>query len=250
MSLEVLTTLSSLLLTILTAVYVFLTYRMMRESTQATSASQKAVEQLFRILTAPYLYCQVGTQDNRATLAVSNTGNAPAYDVDIFALGIYAEEDEDVHSFMVKYARPDFSGHPLSADDEGFYGVFDRCWYPIFPHRRKTDVELDFPVCPSSMHLLLQYRDSSGTNFSYIYWLFKGLHDAVYRVGHIAPAQAIPSSRVLFDLDRNLVVEGGQPFPEHVDKDFVSIWDHSIPSGWLITSSGTGVEDRGEWSYI
>jgi hypothetical protein len=110
-------------------------------------------------------------------------------------------------------------------------------------------VELDSPECTDCLYILLQYRDASGTNFSFVYWLFKEVHDAIYRIADMAPAQASPSPRVLFDESHHLVVEGGQPLPEHIGKDFISIWDHSIPSGFLVKSRAS-VEDRGEWSDI
>lgn len=240
--LDFLIPLSSVILAILTGIYVLLTHKLLRENRQAN-------EQQSRILTLPHLCCNVNEKKDKLMLTIRNIGNVPACDIDILAVAVYFEENIDIPTFMADYVRTKYRNYALRTDKEGKYGVYDHMVYAFFPFKKKIVTELSFPVCPEQTLTLLQYRSVLGVNYSSVYWFYKS-EEGIYKLGALDPNIITPSPRVNYDENSVLKTIDKCPIPKHIkESDFLNTWNHSIPPGYTITPF-LGVEDRGEWHDI
>ncbi len=141
---------ANLLVALLTAIYAFITYRLLQENVKANKQNKDLVTEQFRLSVMPCLYCTIEAinveHPDVELLFINNVGQTPAYDVDLRILCMYSQEDNDVPTFLSLWGS-DYAkkSSKLEANDEGFYAVRMRTIYPIFPNNRKIEVPLNFP---------------------------------------------------------------------------------------------------------
>lgn len=94
--------LSTVVLAILTGIYVYLTRKLVKLSDEANRRNQQAVREQIRVMIAPYLRCSVYQSRDELRFKLSNVGSGPAFDIDVLAIGHYSEEDLDISQFAGK----------------------------------------------------------------------------------------------------------------------------------------------------
>jgi hypothetical protein len=251
---------TTLVVAVITGIYVYLTYKLLRESRKANEVNSSALERQFRISTLPHLYCDIKVSDS-TVLQILNVGKNPAVDVDVMTIGVIGEDELGVATLKKDYVSKGFQDLAPTPDEEGLYGISDRVVYSVFPFGKKVEVAKYFPITPSSIWVLLQYRDIFGINYSQLYWFTlspfsKG--KTFYVLSSIAPKKLESSERVDLIIEEvadmvagsRLGVRGGAGLPEHVKEDFLGLWSHSIGQGALVIAPFEGPEGRGIWSNV
>lgn len=245
---------STLVLAILTGIYVYLTRKLVKSSNEANRQNQQAIKEQIRVMTAPYLRCNVCELDEKLGIKLSNIGNAPAYDIDLLILGHYYEEEVDITKFVAK----DGNGNLIkfNLDEEGFFHIYDRiCYGYAFP-RSEVSALLQFPERPSSVTMLIQYRTMSSDNYAQIYWFFENSDETkqFYKLGVCDPKVIQVSPRIEYELETlKLVVENNEEIPAALKestgyREFNDAFKFAVSSGYFV--GGFDVEDRGEWKNI
>ncbi len=248
--LEELTKYSNLLLATLTAVYVWLTFVLIREN-------NKSSEKHFRILTLPHLFCKIYLNGDQVHLVVYNTGHAQAYNVDLLSLISYSEDNISVEDFSKKYMNNKLNDAvnaeneklSIHKSDEGIYSVYDRVCYFHLPTNMKVDSEYHIPIPPFYISLLLQYCDLFGNNFVQLldYCEENGSYKMISKKNS-APEKA---PRIeLGDKMGDLVTEDRKAMPKHIKEHFVKEFKTAISAGYLRHPKPFFIEDRGEWSKL
>ena len=240
----------TLALVLLTGAYVFLTHRLIAHTKEANRENIAIQTLQARLAYFPKLSCRIVELGGRIVVTISNPCDHPAYDVEVFAIHSYDQDDVDVPTFSVNFLKEE--GRKLRVDptDEGFYGVFDVMAYADFPGRKKVEVVLNTPIVPPYFHILIQFKDIIGYNYAQTYWFFSDTPDDPhdYKLGAMNPAVPTPIPRI--DRDPNsfstFVMKDKSKVEDYVDGEFLEFFKASFPSGYL-KSATRDVEDRGRW---
>jgi hypothetical protein len=246
--------LSTLVLAILTGIYVYLTRKLVKSSNEANRQNQQAIKEQIRVMTAPYLRCRVYQSGDELRFKLSNIGNGPAYDIDFLALGHYSEEVFDISQFVAKNSKGDLIAPKL--DEWGFFHIYDRACYGYAFPKSEVDAPFAFHEHPKDLAILLQYRDLSDDNFVQIYWFFESFvgPGKFYKLGACDPRVIEVSPRIEFETEPlRLVVEQDKELPKALKEaygyqEFKKSFDIAISSGYFV--SHFEIEDRGEWKSI
>lgn len=216
----------------------------------------KITAQLNSLALIPSLYCNIRDRKKNIEIKIDNIGIAPAYDIDIIVLGVYSEEYIDLPFFISKYVNNESKKDlKIKKDKEGFYCVFDRLVYPMFPQKKSVLCKLGFPLRPSTLYLLLQYRDIQGENYHQLYWYFdnnfNSLTIADYRLGALDPVVPANFPRIIYGGDDylNFKTVNKKPLPSYISKDIRELFKFSASTGTL-KNEAREVEDRGTWTDI
>ncbi|WP_298398273.1 hypothetical protein [uncultured Azonexus sp.] len=240
----------TLALVLLTGVYVFLTHRLVVQ-TKETSRENAAIQTLqARLAYFPKLSCRTNWISDRIVVTISNPCDHPAYDVEVFAIHCYDENDIDIATFSVKYITEEGRRLGISPTEEGFYGVFNTMAYADFPGRKKVEVILDTPMMPPCFHILIQFKDVVSYNYAQTYWFFSDPPNDPhsYKLGSMRPSVPMPIPRIDRDWDNfsTFVMADKSNVEHHVDREFLDFFKASFPSGYLKNTTH-GIEDRGRW---
>jgi len=155
---------SNLLMVILTIVIVYSTFRAL--------GSSKAS---FRLSMLPIFFPKISTSTKGSILTLENHSNYPGYDVDLWVLGHYYQEEVPYKSLLSKEYEDEvnisFSKGLYRYDSEDF-SVVDHIEHYAFPPQSKSEMNLKFSKPPATFSLVLQFRDSAGNNYLYQSWLY------------------------------------------------------------------------------
>jgi hypothetical protein len=223
----------------LTAAYVVYTNMLVQENRRANQQNREAVEKQFRLLTSAHLFCEVRSDGPDVVLAIYNTGNLPALDISVHVAGHYYAGDIDVPTFLATYvAREHRSKINLQGKD--IYGVQHQSSFYRLQARKKRCLRLGFPTAPIGINILLQYRDVLGINYGQHFTFFDRLaqppeegNDREFYLDSADPIVAAPIQRVRGWLGDEIKSENEMPLPEFIRKEFVPVWEDSIPSGYV-----------------
>lgn len=260
----------NLFLVVLTTVYVILTFRILR-------ANQK----ILKANLMPILSPRVLVKKNSLQFELKNYSSYPAYDIDIWLIGVYYEENVPYKSLLQKkYEKEikiDFRNSLFEFDDEvRFYGVVDRVIYCTFPPKNKCSFIPQFAKIPESMNLILQYRDAIGKNYLYQTWLFREFNGKsnVFKSGYLRHLPLKHVNRIdyeYFTEDIREIYKNGKltnffhflrllqefilnkiKIRIYIDRDIRDILRRVIFSGQQkkIKNNFKGVEDRGRFQQI
>jgi hypothetical protein len=154
---------SNLLIATLTIVIVYFTYRSVRSS-QIT----------LQLNALPIFFPKITTSGKRSVLVLENCSNYPAYDIDIWVMGQYYEDEVSYISLLdekyINKIKIDFK-KSLYSHDVKFYSIIDHILHYAFPPKSKCEIDLDFNLPPETFHLILQFKDSVGHNYLLQSWL-------------------------------------------------------------------------------
>ena len=258
---EVIAVSTSMLLAILTAIYVILTYRLVRESKrtndisrEASDRTREAANRQFQLATFPYVHCVATYERDKIILTIQNLGSIPASDVDVLAVASYSEHELQPQKFIDLYVDKESTLNSRLFEGDEFYGVYDHMLYYLMPPNIQVKVPLHLPIPTDFVHVLLQFRDIVGVNYYRLYWFFAQREDhrrQRFQSGSVEPQTIELCDRIVFDTSDNLALktEDGSPLPKEVQGEFLSQWNASIPSGYT-GGSYPGVEDRGRWENL
>lgn len=240
----------TLALVLLTGAYVFLTHRLI-VNTKEASRENIAIQTLqARLAYFPKLSCRITAQNDHIVLTISNPCDHPAYDVEVFSIHGYHEDEIDIPTFSVNYLREEGRKIGVAPTDEGFFGLFDVMAYADFPGRKKVVVILDTPIVPPYLHVLIQFKDVVGHNYAQTYWFFSdtSADSHSYKLGSLTPAVPTPIPRI--DRDpvnySTFVVADKSSINDYIDHEFLDLFKASFSSGYLMDTT-RDIEDRGRW---
>jgi hypothetical protein len=221
-------------LVLLTGGYAFLTFRLV-------SATKRQLE----AANLPYVIPSLTREPDRTLFRLENPGLIPAYDVDLLVLGHYSEADMDLDAFLSRFvAVPQEAGQLRSAD--GGYGVRDRISYALVPGRMGVEAATAFPLPPSKIEVMVQYKGPLGINYSQLFCFSFDDDSAVFRTTLLDPTQPAKCVRVHAP---GLETPRGRRLPPHFTRRPVrfaeSFRHHAISAGQLSSPSFAG--ERGEW---
>jgi hypothetical protein len=186
------------------------------------------------------LHFQCGVKNGAPTLSIQNPSTNTAYDVDAWVLGIY-DEDDPVREKIEAGTKG-----KVNVTDEGFFCIFIRRVYYAFPAKTRVSSRLIFPSRPETIHVLAQFRDGGGLNYSQQYWFM--LEDGQYRLGSLRPIPVRPQDRVDFDSDGTLAGTGAGD-DEVPDAEFHELWKSRVSSR-MIPGADRGLEGVGDWQDL
>lgn len=164
----------------------------------ALAAGQEHRDHTARLDLFPQLAPDIHVDDGELRLRVLNPGAPSAVDLEVWPIGVYANEDPPLADFITDHARSGSQSELLAEwtpGEAGQYGVFDCLTFSVFPGRRQVEVPLRFPVTPSYVYVHLQFRDIVGRNYLYSYG-FVRQDDASYRLGGTDPVEVVESARL------------------------------------------------------
>jgi hypothetical protein len=250
---SLITLISSIILTIITGIYVILTYLII---TQTKKQNDKQIN----LVTFPHLKCtikriigkNVGIQSFDFNL--TNYGDQPAYDVDIFIVGIYFEEDHPLEKLKAEYfERP----YALTANKDYFYGIFDRLIFPYLPSKTQMTERIQFPLDTDSFNIFIQYRNSINSNFCQLFWFIdSGRSD--FAIGSSGEDRDItnPVPRFEIEIGPNnidktevLVSTNNEKTPKFLN-EFLDLFSHSVHRGIFKGMDSEGCEGRGKFKDL
>ncbi len=251
---EIIAIISNLVLAILTGVYVWLTHRLVRQATIANQQTQEAFRRQFQLATYPHLTCSVQRgREGKTEIVLRNSGSLPAVDTDILLLATYYREPLDASAFIQQFVKSDSEYKKRLFDGEdGMYSVYNHIAYSEVPQGKQVTFNVQAPVLPDLIYVLLQFRDITGVNYARTYWFFGkegGKQLNRFRLGNVTPHTISVAPRIDFDLGLELVSKDGSDVSKIIDDGFISAWRGSIPSGHL-KGDYSGVEDVGTWTDI
>lgn len=217
---------------------------------QSLTEQSKALTETARLNSLsffPSLNCRIQYDDSGLFFLIQNPSNLPAFFVDAWVIGIYDEDDVDIPTFLVKHvSKKEYREMKLNSTDEGFYGVYDRFFFPNFPQKQQNSIRVEFPSPPISFRALLQFSDVKGTNYHQLYWFFSE-DNKKYRLGSLSPI--VPIMWPIIEYKGKLDFKGLDNVPNYLT-EFASFYNCSIPNSYINTEKYLDVEDRGEWKSI
>lgn len=214
---------------------------------QSLTEQSKALTETARLNSLsffPSINCSIRNDDSGLFFLIQNPSNLPSFYVDAWLIGIYDKDDMDISTFLVKHVtNKEYRDRKLSSTNEGFYGVYDRFFYPNFPQKQQNSNRLELPLPPIGFYVLLQFSDVKGTNYHQLYWFFTQDKENLgkYRLGSLYPT--VP---VMWPIIEDFK---GSEIPDYL-VEFASIFNCSIPNSYINSEDNLGVEDRGEWMPI
>lgn len=243
-------------LVLITGYYAYITHRLLKENTAANAFQREAFERQLATALWPQLFCSIeNVQGESFALTLSNAGDKPAFDVDLLLLAVFDAEEISPIAFADRYAETDYKVHVAKVKerlaDGIFFCVYNHIVYPLCPGRRRVQVPLNQPEHSDSYYLLIQFRDSLGTNYNQIYWFLKEDNSERYVLGSLDPATLVAGSRIDYDVtDRpNLRPRNGQKILIKGFRDFSDMFSASVSAGW-VPAFDIGVEDPGIWTEL
>jgi hypothetical protein len=169
---------SNIVLVAFTGIYVFLTYRLMKESRKNNKNNLDFYKEQLRLSTIPLISINIPKQKSvkEVNILIENIGQLPAFNIDVWIISEVHNEDfpkkklvklikDKGHRDIVKYIDI-----KRFADDQ-FYSLYDRGVYAILPGSYRINLNSKFAFDPYSIDLLLQYQDHAGNNYYQRYCL-------------------------------------------------------------------------------
>jgi hypothetical protein len=181
--------LAAALLPVITGIYVYFTYRLL-----------KSAETQARLGALPTIVCNAQLVDDGCALQISNASAVPAYDFEILLMAGYAKTLVD---FATEHVKPTRRGDLPFLKEEGtpddvsrLYTVRDGVSYAYFGAHEERHVQPVFPL-PDYLYVLLQYRDIFRRNYVQTYWFYLDETLRTYVLDGLEPVPLVPSPRLI-----------------------------------------------------
>jgi hypothetical protein len=220
----------NLILLVITGVYAWFTYRMLKQIQQESTVYKSALDRQLKISAYPHLYCdmQGDFQGEGMKLEIYNVGSIPAYDIHLSVIGAYTEESMDIPTFMRNYVQPRHRKYPLQIDKVGYYGIRSSVRCPILPFQKRLAIALSFPLRPVDIYVLIQYREILGGNYYQVYCFSDLDEKGNYKANILEPPGFEPLERFHFhDMEDTNTAIADKSLPYYVG-DFIDLWNHSL----------------------
>jgi hypothetical protein len=238
-------------LAVLTGSYVLLTYALLKQARNAAANSEALFRSQILISTMPHLELRVRRLgDGYMIMTLTNWGQSPALDIDMWFLGSY---DEDKAQEIRLLSKPEYI-EAWEPDSEDFYYLFERAMHPGISGGHRLTERLYLPAA-SNIHCFLQFRTYTGQNLWMYVWLYDRSHTGnnTYTIGSSEPSTPTPIDRT--DLEPK---EGGGYRFVYTDaslknedfvRNFVEGFERS--ASWVPKDEGFHeIEDRGKVTKV
>jgi hypothetical protein len=243
------TAVATVALALITAVYVYLTYRLLRVSRESIDLAREQFRHHSMIELLPHLALEVNRIENGVSLSLSNYGDNEAIDLDVMVTANYSVDDRSVSEFVRRYGHPrskmEFAG--WEPDGEGFYYLYDHLVYGMIPRMRRVVAPITLPAFEGSITVFLQFRDVLGRNYGRFYWLFPQTQADRYHLGNVEPTTLLEYDRVEFPPPAPAPIKG--MWPTSTTNHFFESMRGARSNGMLVGNQRS-VEDRGDWHDI
>lgn len=154
---------SSVILVIVTAVYVVLTFSMARSSRRQLS-----------LQSLPVLDASIKLRKSHHVLEIANYSNASAFFTDVTILAGVDTDELGIEEFKAQYLeKPDEElREEFSAVDEGLYWLRDKSYHATIPGSRRVALDLYFPVdVPFELfYVWIQNTTAAGEVYGQLFW--------------------------------------------------------------------------------
>ncbi len=118
---------------------------------------------------------------NQLNFRLENHSSNPAYDVDVWLIGVYNQETIPYKSLVqkkyVKEIKIDFKNSLFPEEQLKSYGITDRSVHYGFPPKMSCSYRARFYKLPDTVFLVIQFKDALGKNYLYQTILFQGIQD-------------------------------------------------------------------------
>lgn len=258
MNIEIISSITNIVLSIVTVGSLYIAYKTL-------SLNKSFNDRQLNILSKPTLFLSIFNDQKIYTLELTNLSNIPAYDIDIILVSVFNEEDLALKDFIKKYLRMSLK-YKVNSDKEGFYYLYDRLYYQIWPLKKQLKTPIITVNAPDQLFVLTQYRDIFGNNYAQEYWFTKSLsdsgHNKYLKLCDLQPIPISKTSHIAFKfkasdfkvkkcndyISSELQTEDKSPL-SHFVQGFNEMIKHSLPSGYTNVEMNQS-EDRGEWKDI
>lgn len=210
--------LSNVLLVAFTGIYVFLTYRLIKITTQNSKTNN-------RINSLPLIDCRIIKQRKKIRLQIQNISHNSAFDLDIWFFGILFDSTISKRDLLNKYVFDD--KNQLEDDvnlhfvDDEQYAVSERGIYPTLPINKMIDYEIKYPFKIDQFDIYIQYRDHIGNNYGQLYWFYE--KDNEFTLGKINPDIIYPTNRLDLTDDKQNLKKIPKEFYHMILRNYYSI---------------------------
>lgn len=157
----------------------------------------------------PSFFPKISTSSKSSVLTLENLSNNPAYDVDVWIVGHYYQEEVPYKSLLSDEFKSEvkisFSDGLYPYESE-HYGIIDRVSHATFPPNSRCEIDLEFKSQPQGVDMVMQFRDSGGNNYLYQCWLFPNSNNKIRR-------KDLKPGYVVFDLRPVKRIEYQYPYP-------------------------------------
>ena len=128
-------------LALITAVYVYLTYRLLTVSRESMDLAREQFRHQTMLALLPHMALEIDKIDDGVSLSVSNYGDNEAIDLEVMLTANYDVDDLSVSEFVLRYGqrRMKESAADWAPDREGFYYLFDHLTYGVVPRMRPSN---------------------------------------------------------------------------------------------------------------
>ena len=232
------TVLSSIILTITTGIYALLTFIMLNEQKKANHENFLFMQKQLDMLSMPIFHCSVKGDTFSNVISISNIGNVPVYQVEVFISCELSNEDMNINLITLNKA------FAYNIDGDDFYHFEDYIYYPIFMHKNRVSFESAFPFSYDSFNILIQYSDMYGDYHTSFFWLFDDSYGErnYFQMGTVISGHLNKHKHINY---RDIVNKDS--LPEHI-KNYVSLSENK--KKYPYDSNTRIIEDRGEWTTI
>jgi len=234
----------------LTGAYVLLTYALLKQAKNTAANSDALFRSQMLILTMPHLELRVRKSEGGGmTMTLTNWGQSPALDIDMWFLGTYDEEE-------IKALRPlcdPFYIKEWTPDSNGYYYIFERAMHPGVPGGHRLTESLYLPVT-GYVDCFFQFRTYTGQNL----WMYVSLYDharsgpSTYTISSSKPSAPIPIERLVFEEKEGCFRSVGLDASlrdEQFVRDYVVGFERSVP--WVPKDGNDPtIEDRGRLTKV
>ncbi len=232
---------SSVMLTIITAGYLIITYLMMITQRKANSQNFEFMQRQSEASIMPIFDCRVKNDMHNPKFSISNIGKSPAYDMDVYIscymdyINIDACKTDEIERKFDKYG------------DEELYQLRDWIWYPMFPNMKKVSFEANFPIKTDSYSITIQYCNICGDYYSNVFWLIDDSDGDRnnFQLAQMEPMYMKKHKKINFSNADSL---SKKDIPEHL-RGFIMNYNDTVkyrPKG----GGDFFIEDRGVWQDL
>ncbi|HPJ82136.1 MAG TPA: hypothetical protein PL103_07965 [Saccharofermentans sp.] len=247
---------ATVVLVFVTAVYVWLTHKLVQQSVRANDLSRETALKHYLSESCPIVFPSILRESGKPVIELSNAGKNPAYDIDVHVISLLHVEDIELDEFIQRDVREEskesckiIANHLLDGE---IFGVQSRFAYYIFPPMRKVIAELpDIQLC-DMFCVLVQWRDTNGINYGRVFDFGAPINKQQrYPLFSIEPMATIASDRVTgignkYPLELTCTEDD---LPEYINVEFKNAYTASIPVG-LTRYGDFWIEDKGRWENL
>ncbi|TYW33319.1 hypothetical protein [Vibrio cholerae] len=245
-------TVSTVVLSILTSIYVWITHRLLKETVDANNHFKNVSGKQLYSEVMPQLYASFEIVGDRINLVLTNTGNNACYDLEIHIFGVYDEKRINISQFIVDYvSENDRAKCSEVTTYNGSFSVWDYTNINIFMGGKGKKLPVYFFGRPGHCQVFFQFKDRLGNNYSqtFSYFLRDNSSEPIMDLLDVMPSVMEPTKQIYlgtFMKEAKNNAEVLETCPSHI-QELLIYGNHSIKSSLLNNRPNSNIEERGCW---